>query len=157
MGQPKEVIQNINEKHKRFIAEYLKDLNSSRAYQSVYDQDKKMSRNTLDSNASRLLRNDKVQQLIKVQNQIIKDKCGVTREYVITNLIKVYEKCMERTPIDSSGANKSLELLGKHLKLFTDKIDVNDISNPKTIILKYALEKAATKETSDEAEPKINE
>ena len=62
-------------------------------------------------------------------------------EYVISSLKEVAERCMTAVPVEAwdsdakcmmptgewkfehSGANKSLELLGKHLGLFTDKTE----------------------------------
>ena len=72
---------------------------------------------------------------------------GITADYVLTSLKNIAERCQQIEPIygkdgqptgqfkfDSSGANKSLELLGKHLKLFTEKIEVD--GNIKTITVK---------------------
>jgi len=62
---------------------------------------------------------------------------GITADYVLTSLKSIAERCQQKEAImgkdgeptgeykfDSSGANKSLELLGKHLKLFTEKIEL---------------------------------
>ncbi|MFA5149255.1 MAG: hypothetical protein WC491_09055, partial [Candidatus Omnitrophota bacterium] len=46
----------------------------------------------------------------------------ITQEYVLNSLKSVADRCMGER-LDSSGANKSLELLGKHLKLFTEKVE----------------------------------
>jgi phage terminase small subunit len=56
---------------------------------------------------------------------------GVSRAWVISKLKEVAERCMQAQPVldklghatglyvfDSSGANRSLELLGKHLRVF---------------------------------------
>jgi len=63
---------------------------------------------------------------------------GITADYVLTSLKNIAERCQQKEPIyskdgqptgefkfDSSGANKSLELLGKYLKLFTDKVEMD--------------------------------
>lgn len=63
----------------------------------------------------------------------------VDAEFVLSGLRLVAEKCMGKSKImkhdmvrggpvetvdfDSSGANRSLELLGKHLKLLTDRVE----------------------------------
>jgi len=41
----------------------------------------------------------------------------------LNSLKSVADRCMGER-LDSSGANKSLELLGKHLKLFTEKVEL---------------------------------
>lgn len=86
-------------------------------------------------------------EVMRVINDMLKkkaEKCQVDAEYVIKNLLEVVERCMQRAPVldfvpkegmvqaqdeagrdvwqfDSKGAAKALELLGKHLKLFTEK------------------------------------
>lgn len=60
---------------------------------------------------------------------------GISREWVLRSLKSVAERCMTAEPVldkqgeptgeykfDASGANRSLELLGKHLKLFEDDL-----------------------------------
>ena len=65
----------------------------------------------------------------------------VTQDYVLSNLVEVVERTMQRAPVldrkgeqvtdeegravwtfDAKGANRALELLGKHLGIFTDKV-----------------------------------
>ena len=56
----------------------------------------------------------------------------IDADYVLEGLKEVAEKCMQRIPSDgegrpypfnAAGANKALELLGKHLGMFTEKGD----------------------------------
>lgn len=63
---------------------------------------------------------------------------GITADYVLSSLKSIAERCQQQEPVrdkqgketgeykfDSGGANKSLELLGKYLKLFTEKIETS--------------------------------
>lgn len=83
------------------------------------------------------------------QEQAVRDKiekglsdaaiyAGVSRAWVISKLKEVAERCMQAQPVldkmgnktglyvfDSSGANRSLELLGKHLRVFGDDASAN--------------------------------
>jgi phage terminase small subunit len=69
----------------------------------------------------------------------VEEKSKLSVAYVLEGLQRVTERCQTVVPVmekvdgkweetgefkfDSSGANKSLELIGKHLKMFTDKVE----------------------------------
>ena len=75
----------------------------------------------------------------------ISEKAEISAEYVLNSLVSVAERCQQAEPVmirdgrdwvesgeykfDSAGANRALELLGKHLALFTEKvININDVT-----------------------------
>jgi phage terminase small subunit len=71
-----------------------------------------------------------------LENRVQEHK--LTAEYVLTSLQNVADRCMQKEPIldksgqptgeyrfDSSGANKALELLGKHMRLFIEKQEIS--------------------------------
>src|SRR6185436_17219992 len=113
----------------RFIIEYLIDQNATQAAIRAGYSDK-----TAYSQGQRLLKNVEINDRItqKLQEQLRRRE--LSAEYVINSLIEVAERCKQGEPVldklghetgiwkfDSTGANKALELLGKHLSLFTDK------------------------------------
>jgi phage terminase small subunit len=116
-----------------FVSEYLVDRNGKQAaIRAGY------SAKTAEVQASRLLSNAKVQEAIDEQLKLREQRTLVTADYIINSLKTVAERCMQIEAIvdregqptgefkfDSSGANRSLELLGKHLKLFTDKTELS--------------------------------
>jgi phage terminase small subunit len=116
-----------------FVSEYLVDRNGKQAaIRAGY------SAKTAENQASRLLSNVKVQEAIDVLLKQREARTLVTADYVIESIKNVAERCMQAEPVldregnptgeykfDSSGANRSLELLGKHLKLFTDKTELS--------------------------------
>lgn len=132
---------NLNPRQEAFAREYLVDLNATQAYiRAGY----KARGNAAEVNAARLLRNAQVQKIIQAGRQEVAKKTLVTVEYVIEGLKEVAQRCMQRVPVmrkegkdwvqvteldengtpqgvwefDSSGANRSLELLGKHVGAF---------------------------------------
>lgn len=129
----------LSPKEKRFIAEYLHDQNGTQAaIRSGY------SKRSASQIAARLLAKDKIRDSIDTQLKKIEDKGIVTKEYILQGLKEVADRCMQRVPVmvrdpqdgrrmiqktdietgegvwefDSMGANKALELLGKHIRFF---------------------------------------
>ena len=120
------------------MAEYLKDQNATQpAIRSGY------SKKTADVQGPRLLGNVRIKAAVEAALGDAAKKAGVSVEYVLSNLKEVVERCMQRSPVmirqgkdivqkvddqgrsvwefDSMGANKALENIGKHLKMFTEK------------------------------------
>jgi len=120
------------------VAEYLKDQNATQAaIRSGY------SKKTADVQGPRLLGNVRIKAAVEAALGDAAKKAGVSVEYVLSNLKEVVERCMQRSPVmirqgkdivqkvddqgrsvwefDSMGANKALENIGKHLKMFTEK------------------------------------
>lgn len=141
----------LTDKQQRFINEYIIDLNATAAYKRAYGN---VSDSTAGVNANRLLKNAKIKVEINKRIQERAKNTGITANYVLSSLKNVADRCMQAEPVldkegnptgeykfDSSGANKSLELLGKHLKLFTDKVEQNtELSGNITIKLEGELD-----------------
>lgn len=120
------------EKQKRFADEYLIDLNAKQAaIRSGY------SAKTAEVQGSRLLSNAKVQAYIAQKQKIIQETTNVTIEWVIGELVDTYEHCRQKIAVldhegnetgewrfEPASAVRTLELLGKHLGMFKEKIEV---------------------------------
>ena len=132
-GRVKEVAENkLNARQNTFIAEYLVDMNATQAaIRAGY------SEKTAYSIGEENLRKPEIANAIQEQLRYREQRTLVTADYVITSLKAVAERCMVAEPIfdthgeptgeyrfDSSGANRALELLGKNLKMFTDRQEV---------------------------------
>lgn len=131
-------------KHERFVKEYLVDLNATKAAERAG-----YSVKTAKSQGSRLLTNVDVQAAIQKGQEKIGERAGVNAEWVISSLKEVAQRCMQKVPVmvfdkveremvrakgedpetgelkdlwefDSSGANRALELLGKHIGMFKE-------------------------------------
>lgn len=140
-----ESIKNLNDRHKRFCQEYLKDFNATRAYKAVYDT---KNDKTANVNSSRLLRNAKVQaylseilhqtklqdimQIDEVLDKISEIARGVPRDKVFKRTSYDPKKKKYEVEFDSITTTqpqdedqlKALELMGRYYKIFLE------LSNP---------------------------
>lgn len=120
-----------------FVEEYLVDLNATQAaIRAGY------SERSAEVTGHRLLRDAKVAAAIAEAQKARSERTEITADWVLKNLKTVAERCMQAEPVldrdgketgeftfNASGANRSLELIGKHLKMFTDRTEI-DASDP---------------------------
>ena len=175
----------LTEQQKRFVDEYLIDLNATRAYKAAY---KNVKRDEVAAVcASKLLRNTKVHDYMKSRQQKLQERTEITQDKVLLELAKIAfsngsdfakiitklktrsvwndikeeyeekeseEQFVELIDTDSLSADKkaaissiketkfgiavescdkvkALELIGKHLGMFKDKIEISGtVNNP---------------------------
>lgn len=135
---------NLTPKQQRFVEEYLIDLNATQAaIRAGY------SERTANEQGSRLLANVSISEAISEAQSKRSERTEITQDYVLSNLRKVVERCMQVEAVENGyteteqgdlanafvfkeqGALKGLELLGKHLGMFTDKVQHSgDPNNP---------------------------
>jgi len=126
----------LSEKQRLFIKEYLVDLNATQAAIRAGYSAKTAYRQGAD-----LRRKTSIREAIEKAQAERSQRVEVTQDYVINNLVEIVERTMQRAPVtnrkgeqvtdeegravwcfDAKGANRALELLGKHLGVFTDKV-----------------------------------
>lgn len=157
-----------DDKWKRFVDEYLKDLNITRAYNAVYDV---KSNEVAAAAGSRLLGNVKVQEYLMERRDELRKNTNITQEQVILELAcvafaqfpdyisiietvkngkkgqkvvvknlecltDIQKKAISKVKCTSRGIEiilhdklKALELLGKYLGLFKDKVEIEPVGN----------------------------
>lgn len=121
----------------KFCNEYLIDLNATQAaLRAGYSED------SAGSIGSENLQKPEIQAFLQKRREEIAAAAEISPEWVIQRLIQISDRAMQAEPVmqwdydakalvetgeykfDSSGANKATELIGKHLGMFINKIDV---------------------------------
>lgn len=146
----------LTPKQELFVKGLVEGKTQRQAYYAAYPSSRKWKEAVVDTKASALFREgaggqvkSRFEELTVRVAKHIEKKCLVDAEYVINGLKEVADRCKQAVPlmkkqgkdmvpvldangdpvyavVDSMGANKSLELMGKSLKMFTDKVEVVD-------------------------------
>jgi phage terminase small subunit len=123
----------LTAKQRCFVDEYLVDLNATQAaIRAGY------SERTANEQGSRLLANVSVAAAVQKAMDARAEKVGVSAQYVLQTIVDTIERCKQAEPVrdregnqtgeykfDAAAVLKGAELLGKHLKLFTEKTEVS--------------------------------
>lgn len=141
-------VGKLTDKQKRFVEEYLVDLNATQAaIRAGY------SEQTAYSIGQRLLKKVEVQEAIQQAQNKRSERTQITQDEVIRRLLENSDiasgkKAIVLTQIrksedgeivgddvaqfvyEPSSVNKALELLGKHLGMFANKVDVTTDGKP---------------------------
>jgi len=129
---------NLTAKQEAFCQEYMIDLNATQAaIRAGYSED------TARFIGCENLSKPNIAETIAALQAERASRTLVDADYVINGLIEVHKRCMQAEAVtarvdgqeqetgefkfEHSGANKSLELLGKHLGVFTEKLDIRAV------------------------------
>jgi phage terminase small subunit len=133
----------VNDRQKLFVAEYLVDLNATQAaIRAGYSVD------TARSIGSENLTKPDIASAIQAEMDKRAERTKVSADYVLNTILDTIERCKQAKPVtykngdpvltetpegnlaqayafDSNAVLKGAELLGKHLKMFTDKSEIS--------------------------------
>jgi phage terminase small subunit len=118
-----------------FVSEYLANgLNATKAAISAG-----YSKKTAQQQSTRLLSNVLVSTAIAKKTERRLAKLEVTADYVLKTIVSTIERCGQAEQVmfrgvpvdgaytfDATNVLKGAELLGKYLKMFTDRVEVDD-------------------------------
>ena len=108
----------LTPKRKRFVEEYLVDLNATQAaIRAGY------SPRTANEQAARLMTYASIKQAVQAAMDKRSEDLGITQKYVLATIKDTVERCLTEQGFQPAHVLKGSELLGKHLKMFTDKIE----------------------------------
>jgi len=127
-------------KQERYAQGLFAGLSQREAYKRAYNASN-MKDSTIDRNACELAGDNKISTRIEYLTNEFKERNMLTVEWVLNNLKYVTERCLQQQAVldregnntgeykfEHTGANKSLELIGKHLGMFTDRIESHNIT-----------------------------
>lgn len=126
----------MNDKQKLFAKEYIVDLNSTAAaIRAGY------SEKTARQIGSKLLTKVDIQEYIQELMDKRSQKVEINAEDILNDILDTRNTCKDNMMVEGeygvyidntalNGRNKANELLGKHLKLFTDKVEIEITKMP---------------------------
>jgi phage terminase small subunit len=117
----------LTPRQRRFVDEYMVDLNATQAaIRAGY------SKRTAAKIASQLLDKTGVAAAIEERKAALAKKTDTDAAWVIKNLKRNHRRAMRARVKDGGAvANKALELIGRHIGMFTDKVlHGSDPENP---------------------------
>lgn len=121
-----ETTKPLTAKQQAFCREYLLDLNAAAARRAGY------SEHTAEQQGSRLLSNAKVQAEIQRAMDDRAERAEVDADYVIERLKHEAEHSGKAS--SHSARVSALGLLGRHLGMFTDKVETTQVVRQRLIV-----------------------
>lgn len=116
----------LTEQQKKFCEYYMRSKSGGDSYKKAFDPDgtKGIKMNSCYTNANRLLKKEKIQNYLTILRNEIKKKNVMEAEDIIAELVEIATNVGEKT----SDKLRALELLGRSMALFQDKVQMDSNS-----------------------------
>lgn len=152
------VARGLTALQSRFVEQYLLDGNATKAaLRAGY------SARSAAALGSRALRNPQVQVALVERRMAVATLSEVDSVWVLGRLRVVVERCLQGVPVrersgqetgewsfNASGATRALELMGKHLGMFSERVDVQLLrSEAAQVAAELGLDEQAVMEEAD--------
>jgi len=135
--------KKLTNKQQRFVEEYLVDLNATQAAIRAGYKEKRAYQIGHEN-----LRKPEIEAAVQDEMNKRSERTEITQDFVLNGIVENIKRCEQAQPVldrkgfqvyvntpdgekvpayvyDAKNALKGYELLGKHLKLFTEKVDAN--------------------------------
>ena len=124
----------LTPKQERFCQCIATGMNQSDSYRDAYDVSQ-MAASTINRNSHELMSKNKIAARIKELAAPAIKEVGITVQEILENIIRIGKKAEDS---DRFGeALKAQELMGKHLKMFTDQVLVGGTGVPIEINVRF--------------------
>jgi phage terminase small subunit len=140
-------VKKLTPKEAKFVREYLIDLNATAAAKRAGYSSKTAYRIGFEN-----LRKPHIQRDLEIARKELEEKTNITPEWVLTSLVSVANRCLQQEQVLDrdgnptgefqfayAGANKALELVGRHLGMFNDKLLIRKITDPDDLTEEEAI------------------
>jgi len=152
------------ENHRLFAMEYTRTWNARAAYQKIFPNAKET---TAKSNGHKLLQDKKVQLYLDWLAYQKNLRYEITKDDLMRQLAVVTDQSLAAVPLldkkgnptgqyifNAAGANRSIELQGKELGMFVNKVQVDDSKSTQFIVHYHVVPEI---KPVDMADPKFEE
>jgi phage terminase small subunit len=122
----------LNERQERFVREYLKDPDATKAALAAGYAPARAKEQGYQQ-----LHHPAIVAAIAAEQAKLREKAGIDAEWVVARLRLISDRCVQGEQVkdkdgiptgewkfDAAGANRATELLGKHLGMFREKVEL---------------------------------
>jgi phage terminase small subunit len=159
----KSFLKQLPDDHRKFCLEYSLCWNAKAAYQKIHP---KAKNTTAKSNGHKLLKDPKISSYLSYLGKQNAKVYQINKEDLIMDLIQVKQQSLAAVPVygkdgkptgdylfNATGATQAIKMLGSEIGMFTNKLQVEDLTRNNIQAHIYVVPELRT---IDMADPKFN-